>query len=1754
MDKVSAIAPCFVHSLFRAGSTYFFSVIKRAGPYAAFHEPFHEVIGDVARSWSSYAERTEDYKKLLRHDFLQSGYFEEYAHLLPQIRESFDIDNSYRRFFIESGADCPPLEKFIDVLLAGAQGRPVLQCTRTFGRIEWLKKKYGGAHIFLLRNPWDQWFSYTVDPYIGATVQVTYAQPGLPAVLEAVARAAEYEPQEAGQSLQEAFASAVAMPISPYQHYYLFFGLWVYAWMNGRRECDLILDMDALTEDVAARAPALLALDQLGLPKVRLDDCRLHQGHFRPDEREFYEHIERQVLELFRRNGQPVDAISDYLEMRSAKSFADHPDAKRSSLLEDAVRARASAHAAMADASDRIRSLTDSSARYGLQIGALEQDLAARAAEVGDLRHRLSEALESQLADAASAEAKLAETLRTLEERGAEVATLRELAQNRAQSIEALSELAQESRLRAALLDDLNAQQLGRISTLSEELGAQEVLAEAAAAKIEQLTADLSQREERLQAAQVQVDELSAQAMQREERLHAAQVQIDELSAQAMQREERLHAARVQIDELSAQATQREERLYAAQVQIDELSVELQVLQRSTDLAESKLAAVLASTTWRIMAPIRAAWTLAALTATKPSELPGYFRRLFHATPKLPQPMPARPGAALLGQQAGATTHNAALDATSRVKLTFFTICSKNFLAYAHTLYQSVQEHHPGSKFYVALCDRVDGYLDVAAEPFDIIDIDALGIPKLPEMIERYNITELNTSIKPFVFEYLFTRTDAENVVYLDPDILVVGPMLELESMLADGAQAVLTPHVLNPAEGVEVDDIKMLQLGVYNLGFLALRRSERTLEIVRWWGRRLETECVIDLPRGLFVDQKWADLLPSYIPQARILHHPGYNVAYWNLQQRKISKTESGWLAGSGPLRFVHFSGNKLDDESVFSRHSWQLTVHNIGDMKLLLDEYRSRVFANRHEHYSKLPYAFSWNGSSGVNLHTPQQAQETRTEQAAPAAAVVVRPVVRAVPSRLDRKVVGSSRLQSRISGLLTTLGRARVHSGGWLSMGRKAIDIYRRGGMPLVSSTIRQLNLIYPHRTARPFARALSEPAPIAVVGPAKRLLFVDWSTPRPDRDAGSITAFYLMKIYVDLGYDVTFIPSDLEELGDYTKQVQHLGVRCLHAEQVGSMQAHLAAHGREYDFAFLCRAPIADLYIDDLRRYAPQAQIILNTSDLHYLRHIREAEIEESAEKMAAALAWKERELSVISRCDHSIVMSDHELAVLAAELPGASVHLVPLMFVDIPGRAQGYSERKDLLFIGGFPHIPNVDAVVYFCENIWPKVRQHLPDARCHLLGSSPPAEVEALGSLPGVNVVGYVDDLAPWFNQIRLSIAPLRYGAGIKGKLGTSLSFGVPSVATTIAVEGMGLEHESQVLVADDPDQFAKEVVRLYTDPALWERLSTQGLEYVTRTYSVAAGFDRIKAFMDHVDTKSVQAFPAVSVGSAEEYETYFNGLGGEYARRADVELALIRRDQDGFLVDGFCAVCNQPSSFNCSFMYAYETTADGQPIPNWREHLDCVQCGFINRIRAAIHVLDTRMRPRPDADIYISEQTTPLYRWLKQHYPNTRGSEYLGDKVPPGQELNGLRNEDLMALTWESGSFDHVLSFDVLEHVPDPVAAFSECFRILRPGGTLLWAAPFAFDEHRHLVDRNIVRAHLDATGEIVHLMEPEYHGNPVDPENGALCFQYFSKEVLEQLRQVGFENVELLFYWSRDLAYLGGEQLICMARKPLN
>jgi SAM-dependent methyltransferase len=195
--------------------------------------------------------------------------------------------------------------------------------------------------------------------------------------------------------------------------------------------------------------------------------------------------------------------------------------------------------------------------------------------------------------------------------------------------------------------------------------------------------------------------------------------------------------------------------------------------------------------------------------------------------------------------------------------------------------------------------------------------------------------------------------------------------------------------------------------------------------------------------------------------------------------------------------------------------------------------------------------------------------------------------------------------------------------------------------------------------------------------------------------------------------------------------------------------------------------------------------------------------------------------------------------------------------------------------------------------------------------------------------------------------------------------------------------------------------------------------------------------------------------------------------------------------------------------------------------------------------MRAAVDLFESRLSPGSGHEIYITEQTTPLFRQLRKRHQRLVGSEYLLPSVPRGQcTAEGVRCEDLTALTFPRESFDYVLSFEVLEHIPDYQSALREIASVLKPGGKLLCSVPF------HGEERHTVRAHVAEDGSIVHRLPPEYHGDPVNP-NGVLCYRYFGLELLDDLRSVGFSDASAWLYWSSSLGYLGEDRVFFVARR---
>ena len=359
--------------------------------------------------------------------------------------------------------------------------------------------------------------------------------------------------------------------------------------------------------------------------------------------------------------------------------------------------------------------------------------------------------------------------------------------------------------------------------------------------------------------------------------------------------------------------------------------------------------------------------------------------------------------------------------------------------------------------------------------------------------------------------------------------------------------------------------------------------------------------------------------------------------------------------------------------------------------------------------------------------------------------------------------------------------------------------------------------------------------------------RRALFIDHCTPTPDEDAGSLVAFEVMQAFTANGYKVTFIPEDnFAHVGRHTRDLQRLGIEAIYHPAYSGMPAFLAARKDPFDVIFLHRFGVAAAHLDALRRAYPRARIIFLNADLHYLREMRQAELAADAAGAASARLTRDRELGVIARVDVALVHSDHEQALLQRELPEAKIVLFPLIH-EPAQEAAPLASREGVCFVGGFRHPPNADGIRWFVEAVWPRVIQALPQARLYIVGSHMTPDVRALAAAPGVTIVGYVEDLDGFLDRRRVSVAPLRVGAGAKGKVAGSLARGLPTVCTPIAAEGMGLAPGIDVLVGADADEFAGHVVTLLGDDAQWQRLSEAGLAYARETTSRAAAHRRIR-------------------------------------------------------------------------------------------------------------------------------------------------------------------------------------------------------------------------------------------------------------------------------------------------------------------
>lgn len=355
------------------------------------------------------------------------------------------------------------------------------------------------------------------------------------------------------------------------------------------------------------------------------------------------------------------------------------------------------------------------------------------------------------------------------------------------------------------------------------------------------------------------------------------------------------------------------------------------------------------------------------------------------------------------------------------------------------------------------------------------------------------------------------------------------------------------------------------------------------------------------------------------------------------------------------------------------------------------------------------------------------------------------------------------------------------------------------------------------------------AEGKPAHFAERSRRGRVLVLDTTPPTPDRDSGSQDTLILLKLLRRQGWHVTFLPENLLDHAPYTAALRQEGIECVHYPLVDDFMAAAAHLAAQSDAVVVSRQPLARRVMGLLKSAAPRAKLVFNTIDLHFLREEREAGLFGDADAAARAAETRTAELASIRAADATLVVSAYEADMLTRLAPAARVCVMPVRREVPAGPFADFDRRDGVLFIGGFRHPPNQDAVRWLLAEIWPRVRAAGLRAPLYIAGADAPPFLQD-DPANGVCVLGHVPQLADAFAGVRLSVAPIRYGAGLKGKVIDSLLHSVPTVATPIATEGAGLAHQKHLLEAQAADDFAAAIVRLHEDAALWRQLATNGL------------------------------------------------------------------------------------------------------------------------------------------------------------------------------------------------------------------------------------------------------------------------------------------------------------------------------------
>ena len=364
--------------------------------------------------------------------------------------------------------------------------------------------------------------------------------------------------------------------------------------------------------------------------------------------------------------------------------------------------------------------------------------------------------------------------------------------------------------------------------------------------------------------------------------------------------------------------------------------------------------------------------------------------------------------------------------------------------------------------------------------------------------------------------------------------------------------------------------------------------------------------------------------------------------------------------------------------------------------------------------------------------------------------------------------------------------------------------------------------------------------------------KTILVIDHYVPHFDKDAGSKTVFQYLKLFVSLNMNVKFIGDNFCRHEPYTTVLQQLGIEVLYGPHyANNWKQWILDNHDKFDFVLLNRPHISIKYIDFIRGHT-RAKILYYGHDLHFVRLAKQHTIENKKELLEEADKWKEVELSLFSKTDIVLTPSPEERDMIKDLQTQKSVFAIsPYIFDTDSSPVHNFSERRDILFIGGFAHAPNKDAVLWFAQEIWPTAKQAIGEAKFLIAGSNVPAEIKSLAS-DDINVLGFVTEeaLRNLYSNVKLVVVPLRFGAGVKGKTVEAMFHGVPVVSTEFGLEGLPAGYAAFLRSYDTAEDFSRQIIALYNDDLALQDLSKSESAYINNNFGHAAAMETITSIL----------------------------------------------------------------------------------------------------------------------------------------------------------------------------------------------------------------------------------------------------------------------------------------------------------------